>query len=142
MIYLLFLFYIYIYFRANIRSNINSYNLLILSSPIIIIWVLMIGGQYGVGTDYFSYIYYFTTPDTSYFDERGDLLFGFFIRLSHSFGFYGQDLMFILSFLWIILLLFIGKTFLLDSNFKYLCLFFFVYITFSTSFNNQMNAAN
>ena len=139
MAYLFFLSFICLYYKALKFRDIKYSELLVFSIPVIFVWVLMVGGQYAVGTDYFSYIGYFNSQDTSYFDDRRDILFSFFIKFSHSIGAYGQDLFFILSFIWIIVLLLITKNILIDKKIKYIYLFFFVFITYSTSFNNQMN---
>lgn len=137
MIYLVFLLFSYLYFAFLRKYSIYGYGkLLLYSLPFVLFWCLIIGGQYNVGTDYFSYMYYFTSGDTSYFDWRGDYLFADFIDFCNRVGIDGQGIFFVLSLIWVLILLYLGDAFF--GN-KRLYLFLFVFITFSGVFNNQMN---
>ena len=109
---------------------------LFLAIPIVILWCIVVGGQYNVGTDYFSYLRIFSGNGTNFILNRGEYAFTGFIQLCNSIGFYGQDLFFILSLIWILLLLLTFKNLV---GLKYVYLLMLVFITFSTAFNNQMN---
>ena len=75
----------------------------------IIAWVLIIGSQYYVGTDYPTYLSLFKNIDSA---KNEDTEFGFvyFVYLCNYLGFYGQDLFFIIAFFWILSLLQISRT--------------------------------
>lgn len=138
MVYILFLFFVCLFYSIQNREYHTVKSILQNSIPVIFFGVLLIGGQYGVGTDYFSYLSYFASSDLSYFIDRGDIGFANFVMFCRSIGIEGQGFFFLLSFIWIILLLLTFK-FLLGSKTRFLGYFFFVFIVYSTSFNNQMN---
>lgn len=99
-------------------------------------WCLLIGGQYDVGTDYFAYLDYFSNGDLTYFEKKGDILFVNFIEFCNNIGIKGQNLFFLISFIWIIILIYITQK-LVGSKFIYIYLF--VFIVYSGAFHNQMN---
>ena len=108
---------------------------IVFSLPVIFAWVLIIGSQYYVGTDYPTYLSLFKNIDSA---KNEDTEFGFvyFVYLCNYLGFYGQDLFFIIAFFWILSLLQISRTI---TTSKYVFIFVFVFVTVSTVFNNQMN---
>ena len=119
-----------------LRGRAQSLNYFLGAIPIILLWCLVIGGQYNVGTDYFSYLEIFSGRNISYIEDRGELAFVWFVKFCNSIGFSGQDLFFVYAFIWVLLLLFSFKNLVGIRN---VYLMMFVFITFSTAFNNQMN---
>lgn len=138
MIYVLFLLISCLYFSylKRYRCIFSFRKFLLYSLPFIIFWGLLIGGQYGVGTDYFSYIRYFSGADLSYFESKGDVFFVEFIKLCNSIGIWGQGIFFVLAFISVIILLYVIHK-VVGS--KYAFLFLFIFIVFSGTFHNQMN---
>jgi len=110
---------------------------LLFSLPVICFWCLLVGGQYDVGTDYFSYMEMFRSGDLSYVaDNRGELVFSGFIKGCYDIGIRGQGIFFVIAFIWILILTYIMYN---VTGSKYLFLYLFVFITFTGGFNNQMN---
>lgn len=138
MVYLFYLFFSFFYLRAIRFYKVGWARLLLVSLPVVLLWILIIGGQYNVGTDYSSYIMHFNTKSEDLFYEKKEYLFGYLIYISHELGIYGQGIVLLISAIWIILLLIISKYFL-NSNLRYLYIFLFVFIVFPATFNNQMN---
>ena len=138
MLYLLFLLFSYAYFSVlkKYRSMQFGGKFLTFSFPFILYWLLLIGGQYGVGTDYFSYLDLFTSKDIDYFFLKKDYLFGYFVKFCNDIGIYGQGIFFILSLLWVLALLYSIQS-IVGS--KYIHIYIFVFIVFSGVFHNQMN---
>lgn len=142
MAYLIVLLFFYQYLRLTVRtksllrSNVDIWHNSLWLSPIVIVWVLFIGGQYNVGTDYFSYLYIFNGGNLYYLLGKGDFGFVQIVQFFNSHGIHGQSIFFIFSFIWIIILCYAGRTF---TENRYLYLFIFIFITFSSMFHNQMN---
>lgn len=104
---------------------------------IVFFWVIIIGGQYGVGTDYLNYLFMFNNGNLlDRLGDKGEIGFVYFVKTLNYCGFYGQDIFYIIALFWVIALLYFGKNLV---SYKYLFIFLFVYITFSSAFNNQMN---
>lgn len=137
MIYLLFLLFSCLYLSHLYKYRIlSSWQLYIYFLPIILFWVLLIGGQYDVGTDYFDYLRIFN-GDLYYIEEnRGEFVFAALVRFCNACGIYGQGVFFIISFIWILLLINI-MSYSVDRRFYYI--FFFVFIVFPGILHNQMN---
>lgn len=137
MIYLCFLFFSCLYLSKLYRyKSLSSKQMYIYFLPIILFWSILIGGQYDVGTDYFAYLNIFNGDLFYITEKRGEYAFAAFVRLCNAIGIYGQGIFFILSVMWIILLIRI-ISYVSDS--RYIYLFFFVFIVFSGIFHNQMN---
>lgn len=138
MVYLLFLFVSVAYLSAlNRYKPVRFGTLLWYGLPVIVLWALLIGGQYGVGTDYFDYMERFRSGDMDYVREnRGEVLFSGFVTALLNIGIKGQGIFIALSLFWVILLL---KIMHLYAGSKWLYLFLFVFIVFPGMFNNQMN---
>lgn len=116
--------------------NLSFRKLLVYLVPIVLIWGVLVGGQYDVGKDYFSYMNIFT-GDLYYIDElRGEFIFAWFVRLCNAVGLYGQSIFFTLSLIWVVWLI---KIMSLTIDSRYLYLFFFVFMVFPGIFHNQMN---
>lgn len=57
----------YVYSRSNAPKKFLSY--FILLTPLWLVWLLICGGQYDVGTDYFSYYNIFKSADISWYAD-------------------------------------------------------------------------
>lgn len=138
MIYLLFLIISVTHLSVlNEFKPIHFGKLLLYGVPVIILWVLLIGGQYDVGTDYFNYLEIFRSGDVSYVKEnRGELLFSGIVSSLWSLGIRGQGIYLVLALIWSIILF--GIMYKCVGS-RYLYLFLFVFIVFPGMFNNQMN---
>lgn len=138
MIYILFIFIScgYLSVLRNYRV-INFRKTLLYGLPVILLWCLLVGGQYNVGADYFSYMEMFVPgSNLGYVNNRGEYAFSWFIETCQSIGIYGQGIFFVIALVWCIIFLYISYS-LVGS--KYIYLFLFVYVVFSGGFNNQMN---
>lgn len=137
MVYLLYLIYSCSIFAILSRYKSTRYaKLLIFSIPVILVWIFIIGGQYYVGTDYPSYLVLFEGKDLWRMEGVGEWFFVSFVKGLNYLGLHGQDLFFIVAAFEVLLLLFFGKKLFTT---KYLFIFFFVFIAYSSVFNNQMN---
>jgi len=104
--------------------------------PIFLIWLSICGGQYDVGTDYWSYYGFFNGEDFYKFRDSGEYLFAWIISLCNSLGLYGQSLFYVfygINFYFFYLIL-------KRIDLKYIFLFILLYITITGLFNNQLNA--
>lgn len=110
--------------------------LIIFSIPVIFVWIFIIGGQYYVGTDYPTYLSLFDGKELWRMEDSGEWFFVCFVKGLNSIGLHGQNLFFIVAAFEVLLLLFLGRKL---STSKYLFIFFFVFIAYSSVFNNQMN---
>ena len=132
----------YVIYSCSILAILSKYKcakyveLIIFSLPVILIWIFIIGGQYYVGTDYPSYLSLFDGKDLWRMESSGEWFFVCFIKSLNSLGLYGQSLFFIVAAFEVFLLLFFGEKLFTT---KYLFIFFFIFITYSSAFNNQMN---
>ncbi len=108
----------------------NKQSYLIVSIFVIIIWTIIIGGQYGVGSDYFAYLNCF-----EYNYHLREPLFNFVQDISFMIGISGQGIFFVFAL--------IDATILFIAIYKYkitnLSIFYFLIVTVSTYFNNSMN---
>lgn len=103
----------------------------------IILWTIVQGGQYNVGTDYFTYLYYFDNPySLSYFSDKGEWGFYFLIKFCHNIGVTGQGVFVVITLLESVLFFIICIKF--DKNNPEI--FILLYIVLSSLFHNQMNA--
>lgn len=138
MIYILFIFIScgYLSVLRNYRV-LNFRKTLLYGLPVILLWCLLVGGQYNVGADYFSYMEMFVPgSNLDYVNNRGEYAFSWLIETCQSIGIYGQGIFFVIALIWSVIFLYITHS-LISS--KYIYLFLFVYIVFSGGFNNQMN---
>jgi hypothetical protein len=116
------------------RYKLSQYALFLLLSPILFLWVIICGGQYNVGTDYFAYLGVFN-GDISYYFRKGEYLFYFLVKYCNYLGLRGQSLFFIfygIGFLFLFL-------FLKKLQIKYIFIYIILYITVANVFNNQLN---
>lgn len=124
----------YYYDRFCNKKQISVYLLCIL--PIIFFWILIIGGQFGVGTDYESYLNIFTSnSEVEIYKIKNELLFYYIVCFFQYIKLDGQILFFVFAIINICLFFVICRK---VTN-KYSWLFLFLYVTVSTLFHNQMN---
>lgn len=111
---------------------------LLFGLPMLLMWCLLIGGQYGVGTDYFTYMEMFVPGSNLGYveDNRGEYAFSWFVETCQSIGIYGQGIFFAIAVVWAVMFLYVAYSLV---NSKYIYLFLFVFIVFTGGFNNQMN---
>lgn len=100
-----------------------------------IIWLIITGGQYYVGTDYPTYMSLFDGYGLELYQRKGELFFYYIISLCNNIGIHGQHLYFIFYTINISLLFLILKRF----NSSYLFIFILLYIGYTNIFNNQLN---
>lgn len=113
----------------------NSFFYFLKFSPIWIVWLLICGGQYEVGTDYINYFTIFEGAESEYYYRKGEWLFAGIVDIGHSIGIVPQGMFFV--FYLINFYFFFRILALLDQ--KYIFIFILLYITLSTVFNNQLN---
>lgn len=123
----------YLYEHSNIRKTFVCY--FILFSPIWLVWLLICGGQFEVGTDYSSYYSIFEDVNSGYYYAKGEWLFAYIVETGHSIGLPPQGMFFVFYFC--NFLFFFRSASLLEKRYVYL--FILLYITLSTVFNNQLN---
>ena len=118
------------FYLSRIRDR--TWNFLIKISPVILLWVLIIGSQYLVGADYLPYLYYFNNSNDP---VRYEPLFVFFVRLLAGIGIEGQGPFYFFAALNAIVF-FIAT---MRLKIKHMAMFYFLFVVVSTFFNNQMN---
>ena len=128
MIYIFFVIFSCLYFSNVSYSNARA--LLIKSIPVIILWTVIAGGQYNVGTDYENYLDTFKDPTPRY-----EPLFSWITVSLFNLGFKGQFFFFFYAWLNIVVLLFAISRYRIRN----LSFFFFLIVIVSTFFNAQMN---
>lgn len=100
--------------------------------PVILLWILIIGGQFEIGADYNNYLSFFNYP---YYETRYEPLFTWVSRTVYDIGIEGQGQFYVFALINAILI-FVASHKLGVKNWG---LFYFLLITVSTFFNNQMN---
>lgn len=100
--------------------------------PVILLWVLIVGGQYRIGTDYDNYLSFFSYP---HYETRFEPLFTWISRVAHNIGVVGQGQFYLFGLINAIVI-FIASHRL---GVRHWGLFYFLLVTVSTFFNNQMN---
>lgn len=105
----------------------------------VILWIFVIGGQYGVGTDYFSYMSFFSNGEENigYYNSSGEKGFYWFLISLFSIGITGQKIFFIFSLIWVAIFLLIISRITVPKHYS---LFFFLLVCFNGIYHNQMNA--
>ncbi len=138
MYYLLFLFINYLVFNEleNYKGGGKYFKIGCLAF-FVLSWTLMIGSQLGVGSDYYSYLGTFRDGTNMYhFLRNKEYLFVYFVKFMWLLGIKGQGIFFVVALIQGLLFLKI-MTEVFGSKKLYTALF--VFICFSTVFNNQMN---
>jgi hypothetical protein len=105
-----------------------------LMSPIFFLWILICGGQYDVGTDYFSYLEIFN-GETSTIYRHGEYLFHYIVVFCNYIGLKGQSLFFVFYGIGFLFLFSVLKR----LEIRYIFIYIILYITMSNLFNNQLN---
>ena len=100
--------------------------------PVILLWVLIVGGQYEVGQDYRNYLDFFSHP---YYETRFEPLFTALSNFAYKMGVKGQGQFYLYALINAIFV-FVASHKLGIKNWG---VFYFLLITVSTFFNNQMN---
>lgn len=139
MVYFLNLLYSTIYFfLIKTSKKIN----LITSIPIIIIWTIIIGGQYDVGTDYFSYLQIFYNKNIlDVYYRKNEYIFYYLVKILSNLFKNGQILFLTIGLIENIFFIQLLKKMLrmkiLEK--KYIYIFIFIFLAYGTNFYNQMN---
>lgn len=140
MVYLINSIFSILYFYS--IKNLKKINFLVFL-PVFFIWTLILGFQYGVGTDYFSYLDIFINKNNIqllYLNQK-EYIFYYLVKILNNFSDNGQILFIVISCLEnIIFYIFLKeliKNKFLEINKIYI--FIFVFLCFGTSFYNQMN---
>ena len=130
MIYIVYLLYSFFIFKFVDTRNTLSFIIgaFLVSVP----WIVIIGGQYNVGADYFPYLYFFSNPIAG---GRFEPIFTFTSLFLYDIGIVGQYQFFFFAFV-NVLCFFVA---IRKLNISRVMLFFFLFVTVSTLFNNQMN---
>lgn len=123
----------FVYEHSNIKKCFFSYFLLF--TPLWIFWLLICGGQYGIGTDYFNYYDIFKNVASDYYYGKSEWLFAWIVDIGHVLNLPPQGLFFIFYFINFLFYFYI--LFLLERRTAFI--FVLLYITLSTVFNNQLN---
>lgn len=104
-------------------------------SPVWIIWLVICGGQYYVGTDYESYYEIFSSLDTEYYKLKYEYVFAYIVELCGLLNFPPQTLFYIFYFIGISFLIYIASRLEHRTSF----IFILLYLSVSTIFHNQLN---
>lgn len=128
------------YFAQKYWGQISGHSFtayLLLYSPVWVLWLLICGSQYEVGTDYVAYYEIFSNAESysHFYLAKGEWLFTLIILSLHKLGISTQ--LFFAFFYSINFLCLIGIMYLLKDRSAWL--FVFLFIAFSTVFNNQLN---
>lgn len=118
-------------YLSQIKENKTSV-FLIKIIPVILLWIFIVGGQFEIGADYGNYLDFFSHPHR---DTRFEPLFTWVSRIAYDCGFVGQGQFFIYALINVVVI-FIASHKLGIKNWG---IFYFLLITVSTFFNNQMN---
>ncbi len=127
----------YLYVTRNIKKISFLYFL-----PIIFLWTFILGFQYGVGTDYFSYLnIYNSKADLSRYFYKKEFLFFYFVSFLKIFSSNGQIFFILVSLIenW---LFFYYLKLMINNQLiskRKISLFIFLFLCFGTNFYNQMN---
>lgn len=105
-------------------------------SPFIALWIFIIGGQLGVGTDYYSYLAIFEgKKDLAYYAFKREFCFYGIVSFFQNLNVGGQFYFYLFAFLYVLLYIGIVRKI---TNRNYV-LFFFLFVTVSTMVHSQMN---
>lgn len=130
MIYIAYLLYSFFIFKFVDARSTLSY--VVCAALVALPWIVIIGGQYNVGADYFPYLYFFSSPTTG---VRFEPVFTFTSVFLYDVGVVGQFQFFFFAFVNALCFFIAVK----KLNITRVMLFFFLFVTVSTLFNNQMN---
>ena len=118
-----------------VNQKLSTGAFFVLLFPVFSVWLFLCGGQYGVGTDYWSYLSLFNGNDLNGIWVKGEYVFGGIILLFNSLGLHGQILFYVFYAINFLFLILVFKRFPLKLTF----LLIILYITVTSLFNNQLN---
>lgn len=127
--------YTYLLGREYSHYHLTNSGLFFLLLPLLLLWLIISGGQDSVGTDYESYMYIFEGNQLDYFKGKHEYLFVAIVSLCNVIGIYGQALFYVFYGIIFYFLFLILKRFPLKQIF----IFIVLYITVTSLFNNQLN---
>lgn len=110
----------------------NAFAFLVKIIPVIFIWVFIVGGQDNIGTDYLNYYSFFQYPS---FDSRFEPLFKYISILIHDINRNPQIQFFVYALINACVIFYASHR----AGVRHWALFYFLLVTVSTFFNNQMN---
>ena len=117
-------------------------NKILYFTPILLLWIIILGGQYEVGTDYRNYLnFFYGIRDIELFFLQKEYIFYYFMKLTSTIFSNGQIIFVIIGgiesivFFWYIKKL--EQIKLLNKEKVYM--FIFLYLAYGTLFYNQMN---
>ena len=123
----------HVFWHSNAPKNFLSY--FILLTPLWLVWLIICGGQYGVGTDYFTYYDIFEKADVEFYYKKSEWLFAYIVESFRKVGLPPQGLFFLFYFANFVF--FCKIIYRLNPNSSFI--FVLLYICLSTVFNNQLN---
>lgn len=124
----------YYYDKYCNKKKVGSY--IVVAFFISIIWILIVGGQYGIGTDYYSYLDIFSLKsDIEIYKIKNEFLFYWIVSFFYDINLGGQFLFFVFAFINSFLFFIICR----KITYNHTWFFLFLYITVSSLFHNQMN---
>lgn len=100
--------------------------------PVILLWVFIVGGQLDIGADYANYLSFFSFPHN---DTRFEPLFVWLSRVASDVGIVGQEQFYLYALINAVVI-FVATHRL---GVRHWAIFYFLLVTVSTFFNNQMN---
>ncbi len=140
MIYLIYLLFSYFWLWLIGREEQTSFGKYFFRSlPVVVGWLFIVGGQDGIGSDYNNYLYLFNGHywvEGGEFDLDKELGFNYLIRFFNALGFYGQVIFFFLAVFFVAAFFYSVRKISGERN---VFLAFFLFVTMTTGFNNQMN---
>lgn len=119
-------------FYLSVIKEKNAFLFLIKVLPVILLWVFIVGGQYEIGADYGNYLDFFNYPLD---DTRFEVLFTEISRFAYRLGIAGQEQFYVFALINAIVI-FVASH---KLGIRHWAIFYFLLITVSTFFNNQMN---
>lgn len=110
--------------------------------PVFFLWLLIIGLQYGVGTDYFNYLnIFYNENNLSLYYRTKEYIFYYYVKGLKNIFLNGQSLFIVTSLLENLLIYFFIKKLLKENiiSKKKIFVFIFLFLCYGTNFYNQMN---
>lgn len=129
------IFYCYRIDQIRHARKFTLYGELFLYTPLILLWLFICGGQYAVGTDYFSYLNIFNGEKLDYYSQNGEIAFFYLVKICNILHISGQAIYFIIYSICFYCLFWI----ICKSRLRYSYCFILLFITVSSLFNNQLN---
>lgn len=115
--------------------NISNGALIVLFLPLIFVWLVICGGQDGVGTDYYSYYQIFNGYQLDAYQSKGEYLFYYLVLFLNRCGIKGQAVFYVFYGINFVFLFLIANR----TKISGIIFFLLLYFTVSNLFNNQLN---